>query len=275
MEKRYTEDEVRKIIKSATQIQNEDLESDIIKRDGISLEELEKISQEVGLKREYLRAAAFKYDKQDVKKYSDTNQTHIYEERDIAIEIDEHAWEELVSELRHHFGTAYGKVSEDIRRLEWSHMSMAGIETKASITNRGDNTRLRLSQRVGLASPIAEGAMYGAFLTFIFGAIFTAGFEFGPLVTIVASVIFFAISSVTVHALDVIWRKKKHKNLEKLADKLVEQLVGSGKTNAKKKFKFKTDISSTHLDRTLENDLRPKNDDSSERSGMKNGRSRV
>lgn len=256
--KKYTQEEVKDIINRATQLQNDDLESDLVAKEGITLEELEEIGAEVGLKHKYLRAAALKYEDRKIIKHSESNRTHNFEERDLAIDLDSSAWDEITSELRHYFGTQYGEINEDPKRLEWTHLSMSGIETKVNLTNRGDTTRLRLSHRVGLGSPVTESILYGGGLAGLLGILGYTLFELGTFTGWLSFVGLFVVCSISVFILDTVWRDRKKNDLGRLADKLVDQLYGSLQTNRRKKVRFETDVAEGHSEIEIENVLERK-----------------
>lgn len=254
-EKRFSKEEIRQIINKATKMQHKDLNSDLKEREGLRLEELEQIGEEMGLSAKYLRAAAAQQSEQPVQSYSGSNDTHIYEERELTIELDADAWGEITSELRHYFGTNYGTIEESHKNLEWTHMSLAGVETKVNLTNRGEHARLRMSQRVGLGGPITEALMYGGSTTVVLVALWYAFFQPGAISLIAGSIGLLAGCSALVYKLDTLWRKKKQKNLSELSDKIANQLFRSKKTDRKKKLKFETDVSEKHKKPSLENIL--------------------
>lgn len=273
--KKYTQEEVKEIINRATQLQNDDLETDLGAKQGITLEELEEIGAEVGLKNKYLRAAALKYQERDIIKSSGSNGTHNFEVRDLAINLDSNAWDELTSELRHYFGTQYGETKEDPKRLEWTYLSMSGIETKVNLTNRGDTTRLRLSQRVGLGSPVTESIMYGGGLAALLA---TFGYKLLELSTFTAGLSFvglFIVCSFGVFALDTVWRDRKKNDLGRLADKLVDQLYGSQLTDRRKKVRFETDVAEGHSEIEIENVLERKSGDENKYTPKNKDRSQI
>lgn len=253
--KKFSGDEINQIINRATKLQQADLNMGLKKRNGLTQEELEQIGEEMGLAREYLRSAVFEMEENKVLKYSDSNETHIYEERDLAIELNSEAWDELTSELRHYFGTHYGKIQEDPRKLEWTHMSLSGLETRVNITNRGEHARLRLSQRVGLGSTLTESVMYGLGLTIIVTSLVFGFFPTGPLATIFSFFGYWVAGGALVYVLDKAWRKSKHRKLHQLADKITAQLFNSQKSDSKKKLKFETDLAEKQLNPTIENIL--------------------
>lgn len=254
-EKTYTEAEIKKIINKATQMQNEDFKSDLESSRGFTLSELEKLGADVGLKKEYLYATATEYDHENGKGFSDVNATHIFEEREVQCEINANSWDDICSELRHYFGTKYGKIEEDPKRLEWRHMSIGGIETMVNVSSGNNNTILRISQRVGLASSYTEGALYGFVLTCIGVFIASEGFELGSFALLSTSVTLFILFSVIVFALDVAWRKKKHKDLQKLSGKLAKVLYRNQNRGKNKKLKLETDIAERNSNKDFSNIL--------------------
>ena len=223
--KLFSEQEIQDIIKRAADLQKAE-QAKTSDKEGLTIEEIIEAGTAAGLDVHHITTAAMEMRGDKVTRYSGISDTHIFEEREIKTPLNgEKAWNEIVSELRHHFGEdTFGKTNINSHRFEWSHTSLSGIETLASLTERDGSYRIRLSQRVGLASSLTEGVFYGSGLAFLASIGATALF----LKTFVAGAIFFGVSvapfSLLVYALDVAWRKKKLRRLKELTDKITDQI---------------------------------------------------
>jgi hypothetical protein len=268
-DKRFSEEQVKKIIKKASALQNESIQSGLQSSRDLSLSELEEIGTEAGIGSQFIQAAAKELYSKPFERYSDQNSTHIFEERDLVFDVTADAWDELTAELRNYFGTSYGKVKEDPKRLEWSHFSIGGIETKVNLTINDQNSRLRFSQRVGMASSVTEGIMFGFGIAFL-GAIFTIPLiEYGVWVTASIFTSLLLIFTPVTYALDRAWRRKKQRDLKKLSDKISRRLFQSRKRNLKKKLKLETELAEKIDKQSLEN-IMIENEDLDEKPGLKN-----
>lgn len=225
-DKVFSEDEIQLIIKRAAELQHEENKSSAKKEQGLTMDELLQIGDEAGLDMDFIKTAALEYREKNITRRSGLTDTHIFEEREINTEayLDD-IWNEVTTDLKHHVGgETFGKTKEDYSKKEWVNTSLSGIETVASLSKRENGVRLRVSQRVGLASSLTEGVMYGGILSMIISGIGLAAIE--P--TVVEGVALFAslftVSSIVVYSLDVSWRKKKLKALKELVNKIVDQI---------------------------------------------------
>lgn len=244
-EKYFSEEAVKEIIKQ-TMAKSQERESLISKEDGISLDELLDIGKEVGLNIDHLKTVALEYDNQKVTRHTGLTDTHIFEEREFESAVPEDlVWDDVIAELTHHFGGAkFGTVNQDSRKKEWVHTSISGIETIVSLVKRNKHTKLRLSQRVGLGSPLTEGIMYGGVLALVLYVALSFAFSPTAATGIALGSGLWAISSVLVYSLDVAWRKKKLKGLKALTDKIINQLPKSI-ADVKSKTKLSSDDTSS------------------------------
>ncbi len=221
----YSEEDVKEIIRKAAELQQQtDQSSDTEK--GLSMDDLMEIGGDLGLNLDHIKTAANEYKTQNIERYSDLNDTHIFEEREFAANVSEDLiWDEVVAELTHHFGVdMYGKTKENARKKEWTHTSMSGIATVVTLSKRNSRAKLRFSQRVGLGSSLTEGVGYGAIVAFVLFS--TIGLSLKPSLVenIAIGSSLWALSSILVYSLDVAWRKRKLKGLKSLADKIVNQI---------------------------------------------------
>lgn len=236
-DKIYSEDEIQLIIKRAAELQKEERESSSKKENGLTMDELLQIGDEAGLDMNLIKTAALEYREKNITRRSGLTDTHIFEEREIntGAFVDD-IWREITTELKHNVGgDTFGKTTEDSSKKEWINTSLSGIETVASLSEREDGVMLRVSQRVGLASSLTEGVMYGGILSLLLflgaGELLKPSFFEGS--ALFASL--FTVSSVIVYAIDVAWRKKKLGRLKDLVHKIVEQIPAKASFKASEK----------------------------------------
>lgn len=227
----YTDQDIAAILRRAAELQaSAERTADL--RPGLTLKELEDVAAEAGLDPRFVRQAATERSgsqRSALRKTPNKNNTHIFAERHVAGTMEEDNWEDTVLELRHRFdtdlgammigSTSYGRsITESFgRSREWRHTSLSGVETRIVVRPREEAVDIRLSQRVGLGSPDAEGAMYGlipAILLGLVGMAWASSVGVGLGVFVLAWVLGFYV----VRHLDLSWRAKKHAELEELAD---------------------------------------------------------
>ena len=199
---------------------------------------METIAADSGIDPVLIRLAAMEMDGRGTASQMltrDKTATHNIVERIIPGPLEEEVWEDIVMELRHRYdsdmGVAmgapeYGKSrTEQIgRSVEWRHTSMSGIETRVLIRPRGDRLHMRLSQRVGWGSTIAESITYGLFIAFIVGTVSGAMSDSGFLGVLILALTM-AAAVPLIHWADTAWRKKKHNDLDALADRISTLLM--------------------------------------------------
>ena len=202
-------------------------------RPGLTLAELESVAADAGLDPQILRQAAAEVDhpRSDLlRRNSGMTAAHVFVERRVRGTLTPEHWEDVVAELRHHFesdlasmmgmGTYGAGTTEQIgRTLEWRHTSMSGIETKVMLRPRGDEIDVKLRQRVGWASPPAEGSSYALILSIIFG-MFGGGVLDSALFGAALFVLVLLAAVPLIIYADGSWRKKKLRELEKVADRV-------------------------------------------------------
>ncbi len=225
----FSEEEIQRIIKRATELQKKESGKKEKQESGLTLDELLSVGEEAGLDIQYLKTAALEMRDQKVVRHSGITDTHIFEEREFNTEApDDLVWDDVIAELTHHFGgDTFGKTTEHSKKREWSHTSVSGIETIVSLNNRGNQSKLRLSQRVGLGSPLTEGIAYGAVLAFLLTIVGMGVFKPPTTLAFFMGAGLWGMSSLLVYTLDVAWRKKKLRSLGTLADKILDQLPSS------------------------------------------------
>ncbi len=264
-DKVFSEDEIQLIIKRAAELQKAEKENSSKNETGLTMDELLQIGDEAGLDTDYIKTAALEYREKNITRRSGFTDTHIFEEREVNTQafIDD-IWNEVTTDLKHHVGgETFGKTKEDYSKKEWVNTSVSGIETVASLSKRENGVRVRVSQRVGLASSLTEGVFYGTILALVlfgigYAALKPSFFEgaglFASLMT---------VSSILVYTLDVAWRKKKLRKLKELVDKIVDQIPTKASVTKVQKDSSEIEIESEDIyvndeekNSGLKNDLR-------------------
>jgi hypothetical protein len=235
-ERSYTEREVADIIERA--VERQEAARERASTEGLTLSDLERLGQEVGIDPAHLLAAAEELDGagRTLRRQSSTTKTHISVERWIDAPLTPEAWEDAVEEATSRFGadasalmgnSAAGMSRQVGLGYEWTHTSGLGVQTRLVASERGGRTRLRMTQLVGLASPTAEGIGYGA-LAALLPAFVTAGLVVGgglegaafAAVVALSYLVSLAVCAPIITALDRRWRAKKLALLGDLADDL-------------------------------------------------------
>ncbi|MEZ4702357.1 MAG: hypothetical protein R2834_18640 [Rhodothermales bacterium] len=240
-ERTYSEDEMALLLERAAELQTRQARARE-RSNGLTLTELEAIAGEAGLDPALLRQAAEEMDRLGpslLGKSTSTTATHIHVEQWVDGDLTPEASEEVVDELRRRFESASmaaasgmaagtwggaGTVEQVGRSLEWKHVSGYGIETSIRMRPRGERVHVRLSQRVGLAGDKIEGIFYGGVLAAVAGGVGLAALDsslWGMLLFFIVAAL--AIPLVTY--MDRNWRKKKHRQLDELGDRIAELIV--------------------------------------------------
>ena len=212
-------------------------------REGLTLDEIERLGAEAGLDPADLRAAASEIDAagRTLAREASQTVTHVVVERWLDGPLTQAGWEDAVAELQDAFGADMaafglgGGQKQVGQAFEWSHTSGLGIQTKVLASPRGDRTRLRMTQLVGLGSTRAEGIIYGsvagifaAFLAFLLAAGLDLSSVVGPVLVLATLVLGTAVAIPATTALDRRWRAKKLDALGALADRVAPVLVAPG-----------------------------------------------
>ncbi len=229
-ERTYSEDEMAALLERAAELQAHSARTNERSR-GLTLTELEAIAEEAGLNPEHLRQAASEMEKLGpslLGKSVRTTKTHVHVEQWVDGELTVEAIEDIVDMLRQRFGSGLpasmggmgeGTLEQVGRMLEWKHVSASGIETSVRMKPRDGRVHLQLGQRVGLASPVVEGLSYGGILAGFVGIISGGVLDS----VLIGFLTFFVLSLIAVPAVtyaDRVWRKKKHRNLEELSERV-------------------------------------------------------
>ncbi len=236
----YTEHEVANIIARAAERQAEAAREPT--RDGLTLDEIERLGQEAGLDPADLRAAAAEIDSagRTLSRQTAQTRTQVVVERWLDGPLTQAGWEDAVAAAQDTFGAdagaAFGMTTGGQKQVgqafEWTHTSGLGIQTKVLASPRGERTKLRLTQLVGLSSPAVEGAAYGGLAGFLVALVVGASLNglgvAGVAVFLAALVAFVLATAVAVPlttTLDRRWRGKKLEALGALADQIAPLLV--------------------------------------------------
>ena len=207
-------------------------------RPGLTMAELESVAADAGLDSQALRQAAAELDHPQsdlLRRNSGMTAAHVFVEKRVSGTLTPEHWEDVVAELRHHFesdfasmmgmsGYGAGTTEQIGRTLEWRHTTMSGIETKVMLRPRGDEIDVKLRQRVGWASPPAEGSSYALILAIISG-FFGGALLDSPLLGAALFLLVLAAAVPLIIYADGSWRKKKLRELETVADRLTSILA--------------------------------------------------
>lgn len=233
----YSEQEVSQILERAAERQSRA----VAKRPevGLTLDDLERIAADAGLDPTHLRAAASEVDAAGgVVQRRSRSTSHLFVERWIAGPLTDEAWDDVLSELQNRFGKSglgsmlpihapAGRVESVGRNREWVHTDGLGIETRVMASVRGDRTRLRLSQRVGLGNELTDGAIVGVSFGVLAGLVTSAVLGVDG-VWIAATIALMVVTiGLATYVHDVRWRRRKHDDLDALAEHLADTVQAS------------------------------------------------
>lgn len=236
-ERIYTREEVATLLERTTDLQRQ-AGPDVRDRQGLTLEELEAIASEAGLEPHLLRQAATELDQPHRSLFetsSGTTNTHVLAERWVPGRFTAELWEDIVAELRHRFDSDMGRmmgapqmgigVTESIgRTAEWRHTSLTGIETRIMMRQRGDRVRVRLSRKVGWASPLTEAFVISAVPAGL--ALLAAGAATESIFwAILLPLLILAVGVPSFTWVDRAWRRKKDRELEEIGDYIAHMVA--------------------------------------------------
>ena len=237
-ERIFSKDEVAALLERTTELEMGKARSGKTS-DGLSLSELEHVAAEAGLDVALLRDAVSEMESRSSLQHShrDKSATHNLLERWMNGTVNDDIWADLVMDLRNRYDTdggasmgmpGYGLSTAETmgRNREWRHTSLMGVETRILLREVGDRTRIRMSQKVGIASPLAESITYGGILA-MFGALVAAAAMDSALLGLVSFAAMLALFVPAVLAMDRSWRRKKHNELADLSQDIV-RLVEMG-----------------------------------------------
>ena len=251
----YTESEVADIIARAAERQATTARA-TERGVGLTLDEIERLGTEAGLDPADLRAAAAEVDAggRTLARQASQTDTHVVVERWIDAPLTLVGWEDAVDVLRERLGisalaavgvaaggtttvtpfsgAAGGTIQQIGGAFEWTHTSGLGVQTVVTASPRGERTRLRMTQLVGLASPRAEGIGYGMVAAFLIAGIVLVALSRADVAgvtvlmsTLAAFAASFAAAAPATTTLDRRWRSRKLAGLERLADDVAARLA--------------------------------------------------
>ena len=235
MKKRtYSKEEIAALLERAAELHAQEAQS-TNEKPGLTLSEIEEVAAESGIDPLLVRQAATEMSgapRLSSLKTSETTDTHNVVERVIPGTLKPEAWEDIVLDLRHRYDSSWEKMmgveeskTEQIgRSVQWRHMNASGLETKVLIRPRGNKLHLVLRQRVGWAGSIASSISYGAIIALI-AAMFTGGGTESVLIAAIVTIATLAVTIPLIYWLDKSWRKKKHREIESLADSISNTLI--------------------------------------------------
>ncbi|MGF1670182.1 MAG: hypothetical protein ACFCU6_07020 [Balneolaceae bacterium] len=162
----FTEDEVKKLIKRAAELEAERSVSGRGSREnGLTIDELKHIASETGLDPELIEQAASEMDTKpnDHKEKVRVNRNEIASEIWLDLKPDRETMDLLVMELNHIYGTTdelnwwdnlwgthegKAKVKRTANTTEWNYKTEAGMySTRVLLQQRGEKFRIRVSKR--------------------------------------------------------------------------------------------------------------------------------
>ena len=226
-EKQFSEDAVREIIRLAMEQEREEAEQAENKH-GLTISELVEIGKDVGLSEKDIREAAKKFNSSPLTKKSRVTNTDNIEERIFSSDLPkDELWDFIQGELYDQFGetTLFGSLGSPPPDYHWKHMSASGVQTTASLRKIEDKYKLRISQTLGMISPVWEGILVGIVpaVLLTIGAIFALKPNSILWLILIGSGCW-GISSYVTYKLDMVWRNKKHRKLKEFTDALFQRL---------------------------------------------------
>ena len=236
----YSESEVADIIARAAERLAEAAREPT--RDGLTLDEIERLGREAGLDPSDLRAAAAEIDAagRTLLRQTAQTRTQLVVERWLDGPLTQGGWEDAVAvaenvlgaDMAAAFGMTTGGQTQVGQAFEWTHMSGLGVQTKVLASPRGERTKLRLTQLVGFSSPAVEGATLGSLVGLLLAGIVLASLTASgvaggaaALAALVAFVLATAVAIPLATTWDRRWRGKKLDALGALADQIAPLLV--------------------------------------------------
>jgi len=232
-DKTYNAEEIRGLLQRAAQLQ---ADLDASPEEGLSLSELEEIATESGIDPKYLRAAIREAEAGGtVSIVAGRAASRIFVERSIPGSLSESGWEDAVQLLRDRWGSSsnlrigpeYGPGITEVlgRTLTWHHTTRLGIKTTATLRKTDGAVRLRIDRKVGMGTPTFDGAAIGAFVSLITATLVAGPASLPAWVFLLILIFTFAIAAPLVGRLDQVWRTKKLKELDEVADALAKLVV--------------------------------------------------
>jgi hypothetical protein len=195
-------------------------------RDGLSLEELQRIGAEAGLDPAFVAAAATE-ERHRAEKTAERTWLYgapkrIYAERVLPYDVDDAAWTAMVTELRRAFDTD-GVAGAVGSMREWSTASAHGRPVRFSLTPEVSGSRLVLTQarhEPARAAPVLTGVFGLVALVLFVGALLDSGSGAVPLVAAAA----FATTALATGGLARWWHGASYRRQETRFDETLDRL---------------------------------------------------
>lgn len=217
----YNENEIRALLERAVELQSKSNASR--NKSGLSLSELEDIAAASDIDLAHLKQAVHELETQAQVGTTSTEitNTHVFVDHTVPGYLPEHAWEDLLIELRRRFGLATDeeRVTEERTdtSLSWTHVDKDDRETQVYIDVRGDTVQIRLSQYVSEMGPAGETLVWGALVSIVFGSL-AALFVYGQSSMWTVAGGYVAFFLLTVPVAYVIGRQRRRNALTQLTD---------------------------------------------------------
>lgn len=228
----YSENEVIEIIEHA--IRHQESERNRGPERGLSLGEIERLGEEVGIRPEHLRRAAAQVDlaRSPASRGLGTEGSEAQAQRWIPGRLSQEQIEDVFAALKKHLGTSYawGSGSGDpIRRMgrthEWTHTSVHS-QTHVTLTDHGDGYTLRVI-RPQYEGSVAFASVLGLPIAFVLGVVpvALAAEMLGPLWAVVVAIAVYACSMALAHRTLTRSRARVREKVEVLADEAERVLL--------------------------------------------------
>ena len=227
-ERTYSQEEIAALLERAAELQTDQPRTN---KTGLTLTEIESVAQEAGIDPQLVRQAASEMVRAPQSKHlksKDRSSTHVVVERIVPGTMPVHIWEDIVMELKHRYDSDAGKMmgmpeygkstTEKIgRSVEWKHTNMSGYETRLLVRPRAEKLHMRLTHRVGWATPLVESSTYGSVIA-LFAGILTGAIAHLPLLGFMVGLLTLLAIIPLLRWATNSWRDKKQNELEALAD---------------------------------------------------------
>ncbi len=220
----YTDEEVRTLLERAVELQSQKATS--ASKQGLTLDELEEIAAASDIDPTHLKQAAHELEAQTQKSTTSTrtSNTHVFVDCTVPGRLPDHAWNDILIELRRRFGLVADKerITEErtAASLSWTHVDKDDVETQVYVDAHDGTVQVRLSQYVAYMGPVSEALVWGVLVSLVFGSL-AALFVYGDSTawTILGGYIaLFLFTLPIAYGVDVKRRKAAQEQLNDLVD---------------------------------------------------------
>lgn len=220
-EYRFNRDEISKILKRAAELEHQNKDGD--EGEGLTLEELQQVSKDVGINPKFINQALVELQSVDERGASNllggpfTYQTQTMADRP----INDEDWEDIVTQIRNIHG-GIGRTSKLGKTYEWEQRKREVGYIQISISPKKDHSRIHLSANY----------RYYALLVYMFAGIFSL-MASGILLDEFALSFMANLIAVPVIVLSLFtgarfylsgWMKRKHRTYKKLLSQVKKKL---------------------------------------------------